>query len=336
MKNELLMKKSEYLIQKIFSLQGSESFENIALDIFHFQYSKNRIYSQYVDYLGLKPQEINSIESIPFLPIEFFKTHEIILDELKAEIVFLSSSTTGLFPSRHLVADCRLYKQSFLSAFEFFIGNPQDYCFLALLPSYLERQGSSLIYMINELMTVSNHPDNGYYLNQYDEIIAKINKLKQNNQKYILFGVTYALLDFAKYFNSELGQGIVIETGGMKGKRKELIKQEVYDLFKAGFKVNNIYSEYGMTELLSQAYSIDKNIFKTPPWMRVLIRDVYDPLSYAPIGITGGINVIDLANIYSCSFIETKDLGKMNQNGHFEVLGRFDNSDVRGCNLLVN
>ncbi len=328
--------KSEKLIQRIFSNDKSESFENLALDVFNFQYSENSIYRQYVNCLDIRPNNISTIEQIPFIPVEFFKTHDVIVDKRDPEIIFLSSATTGLKQSRHLVADISIYKQSFLNTFNFFFGNPQDYCFLALLPSYMERTGSSLIYMINELMLISQHPDNGYYLNEYEDIGMKISSLENRQQKYILFGVTYALLDFADSYNTKLSYGIVMETGGMKGRRKELIKPEVYDILKNKFKTSTIYSEYGMTELLSQAYSFGDNIFQTPPWMKVLIRDAYDPFYYVENGVSGGINVIDLANLYSCSFIETKDLGKMNQNGHFEVLGRFDNSDIRGCNLLVN
>jgi len=328
--------KTDILIQRIFSNDKSESFENLALEVFNFQYSENSNYRQYVDYLGIKPNNITSIVQIPFMPVEFFKTHDVLLDNQVPEIIFLSSATTGLKQSRHLVADISIYKQSFLKTFHYFFGDPQDYCFLALLPSYMERTGSSLIYMINELMQISKHLDNGYYLNEYEEIGKKISSLENRQQKYILFGVTYALLDFADSFNSKISYGIVMETGGMKGRRKELIKPEVYEILRNKFKTSTIYSEYGMTELLSQAYSFGENIFQTPPWMKVLIRDAYDPFYYVENGISGGINVIDLANIYSCSFIETKDLGKINQNGQFEVLGRFDNSDIRGCNLLVN
>ncbi len=336
MVKESIKQKSELLVQKIFSFDKPENFENLALEVFQFQYSANSIYRQFVNFLGINANDVEMIEQIPFMPVEFFKTHNVMTDNYEAEQIFFSSSTTGMIPSRHLVADSSVYRQSFLKTFNYFFGDPRDYCFLALLPSYLERTGSSLIYMIDKLMTISNHSDNGYYLNEYEEISKKINKLEKQHQKYILFGVTYALLDFSEYFNSELSCGIVMETGGMKGRRKELVKPEVYEILKTGFKTNTIYAEYGMTELLSQAYSFGDNTFQTPPWMKVIIRDMYDPFCYVDKGISGGINVIDLANIYSCSFIETKDLGKINQNGQFQVLGRFDNSDIRGCNLLVN
>ena len=336
MEKELIKKQGEELIKKVFSAQIKSDFNGIVIDIFRFQYENNSNYRKYANYLGLKADDITTIEKIPFLPVEFFKSHRIILDKLEAEHVFLSSATTGVSRSQHLVAEKQIYELSFIKTFQQFFGVPADYCFLALLPSYLEREGSSLIYMINKLMELSNHPENGFYLNEYEEIVNKINILKSQKQKYILFGVTYALLDFGNYFKSSLEYGIVMETGGMKGKRKELSKMEVHERLKADFKTDKIYSEYGMTELLSQAYSFGNNLFQTPSWMKILIRDTYDPFKFVENGITGGINVIDLANIYSCCFIETKDLGKMHQNGQFEVLGRFDNSDIRGCNLLVN
>jgi len=336
MSNNTIKTSANLLVNKIFSTNISQNFENIALEIFRFQYSQNSVYREYVNYLGFSADDISNIEDIPFLPVEFFKTHKIILDNLEPEIAFLSSSTTGSTPSRHYVFDTNIYKKSYVKAFQYFFGKPEDFCFLALLPSYIEREGSSLIYMINELMKLSNHQANGYYLNEYDEIIEKIKVLKSQKQKFILFGVTYALLDFAELLNLEIELGIVMETGGMKGKRKELSKPEIHELLKKGLKTNQIHSEYGMTELLSQAYSFGNNLFQCPPWMKVLIRDTYDPFNYIENGTTGGINIIDLANIFSCSFIETKDLGKMHQNGQFEVLGRFDNSDIRGCNLLVD
>lgn len=326
---------TDQLRKRIFSA-NDKNFEGLALEIFHFQYHANSVYRKYVDYLEINIDKVKRVVEIPFLPIEFFKNNEIILDRLKAEHTFLSSGTTNMLQSRHLVANISLYKESFLKTFGYFFGDPNKYCFLALLPSYLERKGSSLIYMINDLMKISNHPDNGYYLNEFEEIERKITLLEKQNQKYILFGVSYALIDFSEKFTNEIKSGIVMETGGMKGKRNEMSKPELYELLKKAYKTNIIYSEYGMTELLSQAYSLNDNLFQTPPWMKIIIRDINDPFSYVGEGISGGINVIDLANLYSCCFIETKDLGKMNQNGRFEVLGRFDNSDIRGCNLLVS
>ena len=324
------------LEKKIFAINNEYDFERIALEVFLFQYKNNIIYQRFVNFLGVEPKKVKKISQIPFLPIDFFKNHRIIHNNFEETITFLSSGTTGQNQSKHLVAKVGLYVKSFLKAFERFYGKPEDYCFLALLPGYLERDGSSLIYMVEELIKKSKSSDSGFYLNEYEQLTLKIEKLNTEGQKYLIIGVTYALLDFAEQYKIDLGDGIVMETGGMKGTRKELTKAEVHQRLKNGFNLKNIHSEYGMTELLSQAYSSGGGLFLPPNWMKVLIRDTYDPFAYLSAGKSGGINVIDLANLYSCSFIETKDLGRSNKNGQFEVLGRFDNSDIRGCNLLVS
>ena len=280
--------------------------------------------------------KISGIEKIPFLPIDFFKHFKVISDKNIPGLVFSSSGTTGLKTSKHYIVDPELYIKSFTKTFIHFFGDPSDYCFLGLLPGYLERPGSSLIFMINELMKLSGHPENGFYLNDFENLRKKISCLKQDHQKYILIGVTYSLLDFASIAPTDMSDGIVIETGGMKGKRKEMIKPEIHNFLKQKLNCQYISSEYGMTELLSQAYSKKEGFFETPAWMKILIRDPYDPYHYLKNGNSGGINIIDLANIYSCSFIETKDLGRINRKGQFEILGRFDNADIRGCNLLVS
>jgi phenylacetate-coenzyme A ligase PaaK-like adenylate-forming protein len=327
------MKKLE---NRIFTVNDEAAFESLALEIFQIQYKNCITYKRYVDFLGINVKNITQLTQIPFLPIEFYKNHIILHKDYNETIIFFSSGTTGVTQSKHYVANQQLYQQSFIKTFEAFYGAIENYCFLALLPDYLEREGSSLIYMVNNLMKISNHPQNGFYLNEYKELEESVRVLKENGEKYMVFGVTYALLDFAEQYKVDLSDGIVMVTGGMKGKRKELTTKEVDSLLKNSFSLKQVHSEYGMTELLSQAYSNGDGLFSTPNWMKVLIRDTYDPFSYQPDGKSGGINVIDLANLYSCSFIETKDLGRKNKNGQFEVLGRFDNSDIRGCNLLVS
>jgi hypothetical protein len=322
--------------KRIFSISNEAEFEEVAFEIFQLQYKNCIPYRDYVNFLGVDTKKIEKCFQIPFFPIEFFKNHKIKHKDYNEATVFYSSGTTGVNQSKHFVVDENLYKRSFINAFEIFYGNIRDYCFLALLPGYLEREGSSLIYMVNELMKISKHPNNGFYLNEYEDLKKNIQFLKQKGEKYMVFGVTYALLDFAEKFSIDLSDGIVMVTGGMKGRRQELTSKEVNSLLIDSFNLDFVHSEYGMTELLSQAYSKGGGLFSAPKWMKIQIRDTYDPFSYLPNGKSGGINVIDLANIYSCSFIETKDLGKINKNGQFEVLGRFDNSDIRGCNLLVN
>ena len=319
-------------INKIFNCTNDATFEKLALEIFDFQMENNLTYAAYAALIlrGKNPENINEI---PFLPVEFFKTEQIICQGQAIEEIFLSSGTTGE-QSKHLVSNIELYKSSYQKAFQVFYGDITDYCILALLPSYKEREGSSLIYMVDDLIKKSKHPQSNYYLNNYEELATTLKELESKKQKTILFGVAYALLDLAKEFPQKLEHIIIMETGGMKGQRKELLKEEIHSILKHSFATENIHSEYGMTELLSQGYSKGNNIFKTPPWMKILTRDVNDPLSIIS-NKTGGINVIDLANIYSCPFIATQDLGRTFDDGSFSVLGRFNNADVRGCNLLV-
>jgi len=319
-------------INKIFNCTNDATFEKLALEIFDFQMENNLTYAAYAALIlrGKNPENINEI---PFLPLEFFKTEQIICKGQVIEEIFLSSGTTGE-QSKHLVSNIELYKSSYQKTFQLFYGDITDYCILALLPSYKEREGSSLIYMVDDLIKKSKHPQSNYYLNNYEELATTLKGLENKKQKTILFGVTYALLDLAEEFPQKLERTIIMETGGMKGQRKELLKEEIHSILKHSFATENIHSEYGMTELLSQGYSKGNNIFKTPPWMKILTRDVNDPLSIIN-NKTGGINVIDLANIYSCPFIATQDLGRAFDDGSFSVLGRFNNADVRGCNLLV-
>lgn len=319
----------------IFSISNNKQFEKIALKVFRFQYDNNSVYREFCQFLNVEKQQVKSLQQIPFLPIQFFKSHEVLSSTEKIQETFTSSGTTGMSTSRHLVTDITLYEESYRKGFAQFYGNIENYAVLALLPSYLEREGSSLIYMVDDLIKLSNHPESGFYLNNYDDLIQKLLQLDEAGENIILIGVTYALLDLIEKQQFHLKNTIIMETGGMKGKRKEMIREELHELLCKGFGVNAIHSEYGMTELLSQAYSLGNGIFECPNWMQVLIRDTEDALSYVENGKTGGINVIDLANINSCSFIATQDLGKKQPNNSFEVLGRFDNSDIRGCNLMV-
>ncbi|MBW8242231.1 acyl transferase [Muricauda oceani] len=320
---------------RIFSIGNADEFEAVALDMFRFQYENNTIYRSFCDHLKKNPKHVSDHLEIPFLPISFFKTHQIVSTQRKAETIFTSSGTTQNTTSKHFVADIGLYEESFLKAFESFYGKPEELCILALLPSYLERDGSSLIYMVKSLIDRSAHPSSGFYLHNLGELHQKLMALEQKGSKTLLIGVSFALLDLVEQFPSTLKNTMVMETGGMKGRRKELIRDELHQILKKGLGVDHIHSEYGMTELLSQGYSKGNGVFDTPPWMKIITRDTEDPLSIQPNGKTGGINVIDLANLYSCSFIATQDLGKVHSNGTFEVLGRFDDSDIRGCNLMV-
>lgn len=323
----------EYLINKIMAIKSESDFEEMSLKLFDYQMENNLIYAPYAA-LILKGKIPTNIYEIPFLPIDFFKQEQIICQGKGVEEVFLSSGTTG-DQSRHLVSDLSIYQKSFTKSFELFYGEITDYCILSLLPNYREREGSSLIYMVDELIRKSEHEKSGFYLNDYEGLSETIAELEKKKQKTILIGVSYALLDLAENFPQILEYTTIIETGGTKGKRKEFLKEELHKILKNSFGLQNIHSEYGMTELLSQSYSKGKGIFKSPPWKKVLIRDTNDPLSIIGEHKTGGINIIDLANIYSCPFIATQDLGKTYDDGSFSVLGRFDNSDVRGCNLLV-
>lgn len=321
--------------QDIFTISSQKQFEKIALKVFRFQYENNSVYRQFCELLKVEKGNIKSLQQIPFLPIQFFKSHEVLSSSDAIQETFTSSGTTGMITSKHLITDVSLYEESYRNAFSEFYGNIEDYAVLALLPSYLDRSGSSLIYMVKDLIELSNNENSDFYLNNYDELISKLIELDNSGQNIILIGVTYALLDLIEKQNFQLKNTIIMETGGMKGKRKEIIREELHEILCAGFGVSSIHSEYGMTELLSQAYSLGNGIFECPNWMSIQIRDTEDALSYLENGKTGGINVIDLANINSCSFIATQDLGKKYDNNSFEVLGRFDNSDIRGCNLMV-
>lgn len=320
---------------RIFNIASENEFLELSLSIFNYQAIQNPVYNQWIRLLNIDPAKVTCLEQIPFLPIEFFKKHEIITSPVDVNTIkFTSSSTTSQTPSTHFVNDIAVYEKSFLKGFELFYGKPSDYCILALLPNYLQRKGSSLVYMCDRLIKDSKNPLSGFFLDEIDKLIGIIEELKKTKQKVILIGVSYALMDLCDkeiHLNKNF---IVMETGGMKGTRKELLKPQLHDYLKRGFKINNIHSEYGMTELLSQAYSLGDEEFVSPPWMKFLIREVDDPLKIRSDHKTGGINVIDLANVNSCSFIATKDLGKINNNNKLELMGRYDNSDVRGCNLM--
>lgn len=319
----------------IFSVRP-DTFDQSALRIFEYQSGSNKIYRRYLELIKCIPEEVKSVSQIPFLPIEFFKTHDVLTDHsASVNKIFTSSGTTGQLTSRHLVKDLSLYEKSFRKGFEFFYGSPQGYCILALLPSYLEREGSSLVYMMEALIKDSMHPQSGFYLHEHDKLSEVFKTLQSQKQKTLVLGVTYALLDFAESHPLNFPELIVMETGGMKGKRAEMIRPEVHEILKKGFGVAHIHSEYGMTELLSQAYSKGEGIFHTPPWMKIVIHQQNDLFTEASEGHTGVISVIDLANIHSCAFLTTQDLGRKNFDGSFEVLGRSDFSDLRGCNLMV-
>lgn len=323
------------LSQEIFNITTSQQFEKLALEVFSHQFGHNKVYRAFCSHLKKSPETVINLSEIPFLPIQFFKSHAVVTGTKPVEQVFTSSGTTGLQTSRHLVIDLELYHNSFLKAFHYFYGNPSGYTILALLPSYLERSGSSLIFMVDELIKQSRKPHSGFYLHNLDELTKKLLQLEASAEKTILIGVSFALLDLVERHRFSLKNTIVMETGGMKGRRKELIREELHQFLKEGFGVPEIHSEYGMTELLSQAYSNESGIFKCPPWMKVLTRDTEDALQLLPLGKSGGLNIIDLANINSCSFIATQDLGRVFTDSSFEVIGRFDNADIRGCNLMV-
>ena len=327
------------LTPDIFTISSQKQFEKIALKVFRFQYENNLVYKEFCDFLKTDIQKVKSLEQIPFLPIQFFKSHKVVSNDPEAsglvQETFTSSGTTGMATSKHYVTDVFLYEESYRKGFSQFYGNIENYVVLALLPSYLEREGSSLIYMVEDLIKMTNNPESGFYLHNHEELIEKLIRLDNSGQTVILIGVTYALLDLIENQKFQLQNTIIMETGGMKGRRKEMIREELHEQLCQGFGVTAIHSEYGMTELLSQAYSLGNGVFECPSWMQILVRDTEDALTYVPFGKSGGINVIDLANINSCSFIATQDLGRKNPNTTFEVLGRFDNSDVRGCNLMV-
>lgn len=341
----------------IFNLKTEADFDQKCLETFRYQYQNIEVYRKFIDYLNINPTDITNVEKIPFLPIEMFKNHTILDQTKSTNLFFQSSGTTQLNFSKHWIADQNLYEESIAKSFEQFIGKPEDYIFLGLLPSYLEKQNSSLIYMVDFLMKKSGKPENGYFLYNHEELLELLKKLSAQNKKVLLFGVSFALLDFLDF--AEVNQHIItsseqltiIETGGMKGRKEEMTKDELLRILQKGFGTNKIYSEYSMTELLSQAYSLGQNIYQSPNWMRILIRNTEDPFSYVGDGRNGAINIIDLANRHSCSFIATQDLGRILVNPEipqeaqndkevlskqFQVLGRIDHSDIRGCSLLVS
>lgn len=326
---------SKKLINSILNIKSDIEFNEFALKIFFHQYNNNAIYRQFVDLNHIEICNINEYTKIPFLPIDFFKYNKIFSKNSSPVNYFESSGTTGMERSKHYYSSLNNYEQSFIKGFNYFYGDIKNYCLLAVLPNYLEQKHSSLIYMIDKLIYKTTHKDSGFYLNNLEELSVKLLSLQKANKKTILFGVTYALLDLAEKFPIKIPDTIIFETGGMKGRRKEMIREEIHNILENTFEVTAIHGEYGMTELFSQAYSKGNGIFNTPPWMKILIRDINDPFTILKNNKTGGINVIDLANIDSCSFIATQDLGKKNIDDSFEITGRFDNSDIRGCNLMV-
>ena len=345
------------MMKSIFQIKTEADFQQKCLETFHFQYENIEVYRKFIDFLKIDPNSIKEIEKIPFLPIEMFKNHTVLDQNKRTNLYFQSSGTTQMNLSKHWIADEKVYEESIEKSFEQFIGNPKDFIFLGLLPSYLEKQNSSLIYMVDFLMKKSGKPENGYFLYNHEDLLKLLQQLSKENKKVILFGVAFALLDFLDFAESNhhriesSDQLIIIETGGMKGRKEEMTKDELLKIFHKGFGTEKIYSEYSMTELLSQAYSLGKNIYENPNWMRILIRNTEDPFSYVEDGKNGAINIIDLANRHSCSFIATQDLGKIvtdceisrneKKDDHivtklFQVLGRIDHSDIRGCSLLVS
>ena len=323
--------------EEIFTVSGDRSFEQLALKIFRFQAAGCPVYRKYLDLLGVDPEKVDSLFSIPFMPISFFRDHTVLTGDGPAAKVFLSSGTTGVRQSRHHVTDPELYDRSLEETFRLVYGDPSRYAIMGLLPSYLEREGSSLIYMVDRLIRLSGNNTGGFFLNDHDALFRAIERARSAGLQVLLIGVTFALLDLAERYPRDLSDLIIMETGGMKGRRQEMIREEVHEIIMKAFGVRSVHSEYGMTELLSQAYSLGKGLFMTPPWMKVLIRDSHDPSAHtAEAGASGGISVIDLANLWSCSFIATADLGRMYPGGLFEVQGRFDEADIRGCNLLVS
>lgn len=320
----------------IFNLQSPFEFNEIAVSLFRYQYRKNEIYKSFVDALGVSESQVYHPEQIPFLPVSFFKTHKVISGGYSEELIFESSGTTGMETSKHYVVDASCYQESFTRGLQLAYGDLSQYVIFALLPSYLERKNSSLVYMVEKILLQSNRQMGGFYLNELSELQQQLKEAQRLGLKIMLIGVTFALLDMAEKFPISIPDAVIIETGGMKGRRSEITRMELHEQLCKGFGVQKIHSEYGMTELLSQAWSAGDGIFRCPPWMKVMIADTNDPLSYLETGRSGGINIIDLANFHSCSFIATQDLGRVFDDGSFEVLGRFDNSDIRGCSLLAN
>lgn len=319
----------------VFNIQNQSDFKTCALQVFRHQFKNNAIYRSFCDLLYIHSSDVKEIEEIPFLPIQFFKSHAVLSSTQAVKETFTSSGTTGSSVSKHMVTDLSWYTKSYTKGFEHFYGPIEEYTVLGLLPNYLERDGSSLIYMVDDFIKKSNKPSSGFYLNNLTELSKTLIALDKKGEKVLLIGVTFALLDLIERQQFKLQNTIIMETGGMKGRRKEIIRNELHEILCAGFGVSKIHSEYGMTELLSQGYSSGDGVFDCPPWMKILARDTEDALTMVGTNKTGGLNVIDLANYNSCSFIATQDLGKVDNNGSFEVLGRFDHSDIRGCNLMV-
>jgi len=319
----------------VFNIQNQSDFKTCALQVFRHQFKNNAIYRSFCDLLYIHSSDVKEVEEIPFLPIQFFKSHAVLSSTQAVKETFTSSGTTGSSVSKHMVTDLSWYTKSYTKGFEYFYGPIEEYTVLGLLPNYLERDGSSLIYMVDDFIKKSNKPASGFYLNNLTELSKTLIALDKKGEKVLLIGVTFALLDLIERQQFKLQNTIIMETGGMKGRRKEIIRNELHEILCAGFGVSKIYSEYGMTELLSQGYSSGDGVFECPPWMKILARDTEDALTMVGTNKTGGLNVIDLANYNSCSFIATQDLGKVDNNGRFEVLGRFDHSDIRGCNLMV-
>jgi phenylacetate-coenzyme A ligase PaaK-like adenylate-forming protein len=321
---------------KVFSISNEEAFRSIALEVYDFQYHNNLVYQNFCKAIQRTPDSVMALGQIPFLPISFFKTQPVMTTEFLPELIFKSSGTTGSISSTHLVKDALIYQSSFMRCFEMFYGAVDEYCVLGLLPSYLEKGESSLVYMVQHLIDNSRHPQSGFYLHNYEKLAKTLKSLDVQGQKTILFGVSYALLDLAAQFPLPLKNTVIIETGGMKGRKEEITKEDLYQQLQQAFSTSQIHSEYGMTEMLSQAYAINGS-YKAPPWLKIFIRDETDPLSVLPRSVyaSGGVNVIDLANIYSCSFIATEDVGRLGENNSFEVLGRMDNTDIRGCSQMV-
>lgn len=320
----------------IFDLQKNDTadFEKLALELFHYQADNVDVYKRYLKNLDIDYAKIDSLGDIPFLPVEFFKSTDVYCSDVAPEVVFTSSSTTNTGVSRHIVADIELYKSALKNSFEYFYGNAANYCYLFLLPSYLERKGSSLIFMARELIKTSRYEGGGFYLNNFQSLYNQLIENEKSKIPTILFGVTFALLDFAERYKMMLKSTTIMETGGMKGRREEITREQVHNTLCNSFGINRIAGEYGMTEMLSQAYSVGNGVFETPPWVKIELYNIYNPLRASNTG-TGGINVIDLANRHSCAFIQTSDIGKMHSNNMFEIIGRIDNSDIRGCNLMV-
>ena len=319
----------------VFNIQNQSDFKTCALQVFRHQFKNNAIYRSFCDLLYIHSSDVKEVEEIPFLPIQFFKSHAVLSSTQAVKETFTSSGTTGSSVSKHMVTDLSWYTKSYTKGFEHFYGPIEEYTVLGLLPNYLERDGSSLIYMVDDFIKKSNKPASGFYLNNLTELSKTLIALDKKGEKVLLIGVTFALLDLIERQQFKLQNTIIMETGGMKGRRKEIIRNELHEILCAGFGVSKIHSEYGMTELLSQGYSSGDGVFDCPPWMKILARDTEDALTMVGTNKTGGLNVIDLANYNSCSFIATQDLGKVDNNGRFEVLGRFDHSDIRGCNLMV-